>query len=302
MTLNIDLEDVPFAILEAVKARILANRRRLQQDQQRPRPSLRPRPQFVKIGASSKAWRLPKPAALVLDGSVILITWRTVSPILNDSSLAEIDLVESEEAVPTLMNGVSAIAIGPGVGAGTDFRYSFFVNNSAIPRGNFTAEFYAEHITWPPPNPGSNSTFARISISEFDSGSGKFTQALMSTQLFPQKTFDGTLGQYFNAIYSAASQDSDVNSGRFSPSTASVLFHMCIQRINGRYYFYVSGKLKLESRQSDLPTSDLFSIRITGSTPFESSPVLKCGPIRITLDSARYPQAGFTPEPLPFTG
>lgn len=67
MTLNIDLEDVPFAIFEAVKARILANRRKL--GQQAPPPSLRPRPQFVKIGANSKIWRLPKPAAIPLDDS-----------------------------------------------------------------------------------------------------------------------------------------------------------------------------------------------------------------------------------------
>lgn len=65
MTLNVSLDEVPFAILETVKARILANRRRLQ-DQQRPRPSLRPRPQFTRIGASSKAWRLPRPAATVM--------------------------------------------------------------------------------------------------------------------------------------------------------------------------------------------------------------------------------------------
>jgi hypothetical protein len=76
VTLNINLEEVPFAILEAVKARILANRRRLQQDQQRPRPSLRPRPQFVKIGASSKTWRLPKPAAIPEDsGRKIGVAW-----------------------------------------------------------------------------------------------------------------------------------------------------------------------------------------------------------------------------------
>lgn len=65
MTLNIDLEDVPFAILEAVKARILANRRRLQQGRRVP---LRLKPQFVEQGASSKGWRLPKQPAVVLEG------------------------------------------------------------------------------------------------------------------------------------------------------------------------------------------------------------------------------------------
>ena len=69
MTLNINLEEVPFAILEVVKARILANRRRLQQGQQQPRPSLRPKPQFVKQGASSKGWRLPKQAVLAEESS-----------------------------------------------------------------------------------------------------------------------------------------------------------------------------------------------------------------------------------------
>lgn len=69
MTLNINLEEVPFAILEVVKARILANRRKLQQGQQQPRPSLRPKPQFVKQGASSKGWRLPKQAVLAEESS-----------------------------------------------------------------------------------------------------------------------------------------------------------------------------------------------------------------------------------------
>lgn len=65
MTLNVTLEDLPFAILEAVRTRIETNRRRLQQgQQQRPRPSLRPRPQFTKLGANSKSWRLPKSAVI----------------------------------------------------------------------------------------------------------------------------------------------------------------------------------------------------------------------------------------------
>lgn len=67
---NLDLEDVPFAILEVVKARILANRRRLglSQEQTKPRPSTRPRPQFRKTGASSKGWRKPQHGAGVLGG------------------------------------------------------------------------------------------------------------------------------------------------------------------------------------------------------------------------------------------
>lgn len=71
MTLNVDLEDVPFAILEAVKARILASRRRAGEQQQRPTPSTRPRPQQRKFGASSGRWVRPEPAAVPLEELLI---------------------------------------------------------------------------------------------------------------------------------------------------------------------------------------------------------------------------------------
>jgi hypothetical protein len=65
MTLNVNLEDVPWAILEAVRGRIMSNRRRLQesQDQQQQRPALQPKPQFRKFGADGRTWKRPEPAA-----------------------------------------------------------------------------------------------------------------------------------------------------------------------------------------------------------------------------------------------
>jgi hypothetical protein len=64
-SVNLDLEEVPFAILEAVKARIMANRRRLGvgREGEQPPPSLKPRPQLRKFGASGKNYRRPEPAA-----------------------------------------------------------------------------------------------------------------------------------------------------------------------------------------------------------------------------------------------
>lgn len=62
MTLNVRVEDVPFAILEMVKARILAQRQK--QQQAKPTAPKGPRPQFRRFGASSKAYRMPRPAAL----------------------------------------------------------------------------------------------------------------------------------------------------------------------------------------------------------------------------------------------
>ena len=58
---NVTLEEVPFAILETVKARILANRQKLEAG--RRRPSTRPRPQFRRYGASERGWRKPQHGA-----------------------------------------------------------------------------------------------------------------------------------------------------------------------------------------------------------------------------------------------
>lgn len=66
MTTNVDLEWVPWEILETVKARILSRRRQLQdaQEQQKKPVALQPKPQFAKFGADSRNWRLPEPAAV----------------------------------------------------------------------------------------------------------------------------------------------------------------------------------------------------------------------------------------------
>jgi hypothetical protein len=61
---NITLEEVPFAILEAVKARILENRRKLGESSKR-RPSTRPKPQFRMFGASDRHWSRPRYATNV---------------------------------------------------------------------------------------------------------------------------------------------------------------------------------------------------------------------------------------------
>lgn len=66
MTLNVNLEDVPWAILEAVRGRIMSNRRRLEESQQeQQRPALQPKPQFRKFGADGRTWKRPEPAAVL---------------------------------------------------------------------------------------------------------------------------------------------------------------------------------------------------------------------------------------------
>jgi hypothetical protein len=69
MTLNVNLEDVPWEILEAVRLRILAERRAMEQSRLQRRPiALRPQAQFAKLGARADQRRLPEPAAMLDDG------------------------------------------------------------------------------------------------------------------------------------------------------------------------------------------------------------------------------------------
>jgi len=75
MTTNVDLEWVPWEILETVKARILSRRRQLQdaQEQQKKPVALQPKPQFAKFGADSRNWRMPEPAAVGGGASGLLL-------------------------------------------------------------------------------------------------------------------------------------------------------------------------------------------------------------------------------------
>jgi len=77
MTLNLNLEDVPDAILESVMARILRNRRNLKDNQQQiQRPLLQPKPQVRNQGANNRTWKKPEPAA-ILDsgGETVGVVW-----------------------------------------------------------------------------------------------------------------------------------------------------------------------------------------------------------------------------------
>jgi hypothetical protein len=96
---NVDLEDVPFAILEMVKARILANRRRLNAAQQLP-ISTKPRPQFRKFGANSTTWRRPEPAA-VSSGSPYVFGHAVNNYALNGGTYSEPILVYNGYIYPS---------------------------------------------------------------------------------------------------------------------------------------------------------------------------------------------------------
>lgn len=114
MTLNIDLEDVPFAILEAVKARILRNRRLLDlYNQQNPQPSLRPGPQLVKQGASRKGWRLQKTAAMALgDGPRRIAHCGLIAPTLGPPATRAVWAAFSGDFTSEIVGSISVNDFG----------------------------------------------------------------------------------------------------------------------------------------------------------------------------------------------
>ena len=74
MALNINLEDVPNEIFEVVRARILKNRKsRTKAKASKPKPALKPLPQFKKVGADTKQWRRPEYAVVKKGGFPVLI-------------------------------------------------------------------------------------------------------------------------------------------------------------------------------------------------------------------------------------
>ncbi len=65
MSVNIWLEDVPDAILEAVKARLMRRRKDLLEDnEQKKREASEPGPQLVEFGGDSDEWRRPEPGVV----------------------------------------------------------------------------------------------------------------------------------------------------------------------------------------------------------------------------------------------
>jgi hypothetical protein len=99
MTLNVNLEDVPWEILEAVRLRILAERRAMEQSRLQRRPiALRPQAQFAKLGARADQRRLPEPAA-ILDAPSTIIAHAFTSDDLSYQS------IQFRQIAPTLFFG-----------------------------------------------------------------------------------------------------------------------------------------------------------------------------------------------------
>lgn len=288
MTLNIDLEEVPFAILEAVKARILANRRRLQQDQQRPRPSLRPKPQSIKQGASSKGWRLPKQAAMVLEesGRVLLVTWNGIQPVLSDVDAVRLVQIISPSSVSTTITAGATVPAHGVPGALYSFWRYRIVNSRITGTSDFTLEAWVQL------------TRSRSSAVEIQLESS--SEVGVGLEYVYVSGVDIAAGSYFvflDPIDGLSNLNSGGGSRLFDPQ------HLCIMRKDGNFYWAIDGFIYAvnsspQGRAYSMTGHDAFVFNVySGGNQTPN----KLGPIRLDPDRARYSINGFTPDPLPFT-
>lgn len=292
MSLNIDLEDVPFAILEAVKARILANRRKLQDQQQRPRPSLRPRPQFAKIGATSKIWRLPKPAAMVEDDSrVLLVTWSGIQPVLSDSGAVLLyQELDPSSTATTITAGSTVAAVGVS-GTNNASYWTYETAQSSVNGGSdFTYEAWVQFVS-------SRQSMAVIRLADSDGFAMEMRFLYTDGSLYIAEE-----GTYFNiADPIDGYYPAPINGSTSGPPFQSK--HICMMRKDGIFYWAIDGVIFTVS-----PSEEAKALVLTGNTKIDfgifadgnSSPN-KLSQLRLDPDRARYSISGFTPDPLPFT-
>lgn len=322
MTLNIDLEDVPFAILEAVKARILRNRRLLDlYNQQNPQPSLRPGPQLVKQGASRKGWRLQKTAAMALDGDgSLIIAWRGNTPVINDARAIQNPPPYENENVVTnqvasTINGVPATA-----SAGMSFATAvaiYEVKNRPRGLSDFTLEYWGQCGSGGLGGGGISGGGTGGSSDDEPVGAGSYISLLWGDQTFGTTRQVVTVGATYYPRGSylegelvtlpgfyIGSGGNDSVEAKLEKVTANPIepYHACIQRINGTYYYYVNGTFLFTtdpvpgvSQSIEDPVNVIFqcqSFNFTGN---------KISQARLTPNRARYNSSGFTPQQLPFS-
>jgi hypothetical protein len=288
MTLNINLEDVPDAILEAVKARIMASRRRLLDRQELLRqPPLQPKPQSRKFGADSKRWKRPQPAAVAnyapeING--LILYWNGTSGAftgLNTETVA-IAWGNNDGLQPTLLLGESAITptavrfhdftIDDPTGSALAFETSDFTIEAFVdPQqdGYFTID-----LIWQDPS-ASSTSFVYISVEE--------AECYVGIRLSKESL----------SYSKSASQDTSQAGAR----------HICIQRKDGLFYVYCDGQsIPLGGTSSGVAAEDMIPMQILGYSTllynkFMSS---KVGQMRIVKDLAVYPVEGFTPPTKAF--
>jgi hypothetical protein len=247
MTLNINLEDVPDAILEAVKARIMANRRRLLDREELLRqPPLQPKPQSRKFGADSKRWKRPQPAAVANYAPDKLVIWYpdeappkatikgvTITDLWPDFAASRPSVYPpgfpSSYVVDTFQGVNTLGAPDTDYYQGPYWEFSNLSNALDIGSKPFTLEFWWRLGTSLPGSDWTKSAFVQL---EFESAVGGVFVILRSDGGSPTLSSPPTIGMYAGPGSEYAMNTEDV----ISSADASSFNHLAIQRHNATNY------------------------------------------------------------------
>jgi hypothetical protein len=308
MTLNVNLEDVPFAILEAVRGRIMSNRRRLQenQEQQQQRPALQHKPQFRKFGADGRTWKRPEPAAVPVSAGVIkveelIVYWTETGPAATAGNITwTAQDFGSEYATTTFQGQLAAKAMPAGTGAGTLHEGLIDESIFSIGTGDFTFE------AWLRPGSTTSSTIssAEYALVSMGAVAGGAELQLTGNSYLPELDESP---EWVEQITFRENEPSITNQ-RFALIGYPGWTHVSLQRQSDLIIYHRAGERVLFNIKNDELSNDQTAniFNMSGNLTIQAFPHATVstdtavGQIRITRKRARYGTSNFTPPTTPF--
>ena len=309
MSVNVALEDVPWAILEMVKARIMRNRRDLELSEDvQEQTTTKPVTALQSIGARGKRWGEEEPAATldpVKKSRDWVIYWTadggrtTVSPA---------ELVQTGEYLTVEFQGQLARA------GAADVEGAFFEASIddvlLIGEGNFTFEGWmaegstdADNLSGRPEGvqDGDAVIITNVGIGfTWDGGEGGFIQLNIFRNYIvatDQNVYRRT-GTLVTSVVDRVSLTSDV------PATAGEpVRHFCYQRIGPDSYFHFNGIPQPASYGAGGPRAVPVGGRLQMFAGMQTKGTLRLGTITgqaRVKQGALYGAGAFTPPAAPF--
>jgi hypothetical protein len=330
MTLNINLEDVPWLILDLVKARILRNRMKLldRMEQQEPPQTLKPLNQYPSIGARS-SWRRDEPAA-TLDPEnrtqEVVIWYPNTAPALGFRTPAAADVpgvfrAESDIFNNEIVTQYYNIENNEGSNVlrfdeGGNISWEFEVPGFRVGAGNFTLEFYSRIEGGPGSDPdGWSGALAVYLLDEgvpsfgFLSPGGTYIGLSQGRNLPPESS-----AEFYTASVQEVNESNEQIRGYETNLASSAVSsddysHVSLQRIDGTLYGHFRGQpMSLTLGNPDSPVANYGTDRLRVFVGFTNSGIagpgngdttIFSGQVRVT-NRGRYGTGTYTPPSDPF--
>lgn len=228
---------------------------------------------------------------------VLLVTWDGVTPVLNDPS-ASVIIADSRDLIASEISSTASVETSASgdYSSGEFFESGGFwlyeIDRAPVQALDFTYECWVQHG----PLNGALQSYQVVYI---------------ETPVVDQDPFSVGIGSIVDLVDNEPVLSVSISCSISQAGTTFVQNipieapqHLCIQRINGTFYYYFNGaSVTTISAQEAVSVNFvdcvtiLFSLTTQGEMPLAN---VKLGQIRLTPKRARYPVNGFTPDPLPF--